>query len=190
MLQAAPPAGKARCRVRSGGGDPDPEVAPAPLPVGDEAELAAEANDRRVWLHLRDRFPHPYRIEDAEQWIRHTAGEAPPTHLAVALGDRLIGGVGLERRGDVTRYSAEVGYWLGVAHWGQGFATEVMAAFVDYAFSSFPLERLEAWVFAPNVSSRKVLEKCGFRLEGISRRGVFKDNRFLDSCLYGRLRGE
>jgi ribosomal-protein-alanine N-acetyltransferase len=159
-----------------------------PFRAGDASELAAAADERGVWVHLRDRFPHPYRIEDAEQWIRHAGDDSPPTNLAITSDGRVIGGVGLERRSDVTRYSGEIGYWLGVEHWGRGLATEAVAAFVDYVFSTFPVERLEAWVFAPNVSSRRVLEKCGFRLEGIARRGVYKDRRFLDSCLYGRLR--
>jgi RimJ/RimL family protein N-acetyltransferase len=155
---------------------------------GDEDSLVRNADDRRVWLHLRDRFPHPYTRADAEQWIAHARGEAPPSSLAIVLGDEVIGGVGFERGSDVTRFNAEVGYWVGARHWGHGYATEAVAAFVDYVFASFPFERLQAWVFAPNLSSRRVLEKCGFELEGVARRSVFKENRFLDSYLYARLR--
>lgn len=161
-----------------------------PFRAGDEDDLVAAADDRAVWLHLRDRFPHPYRREDAERWIAHTRVTAPATDLAVTLDGRVIGGVGLERGSDVNRLDAEVGYWLGRGHWGRGFGTELLAAFADYAFSSFPIERLHAWVFAPNLASRRVLEKCGFRLEGVARRSVLKDQRLLDACLYGRLRQE
>jgi RimJ/RimL family protein N-acetyltransferase len=159
-----------------------------PFRVGDEADLVSAADDRRVWLHLRDRFPHPYTRGDAEVWIEHTLGESPPANLAVTLADRVIGGVGIERGGDVTRFTAEVGYWIGAAHWGQGFASEALAAFADYVFATFVVERLQAWVFAPNLSSRRVLEKCGFHHEGTARRAVYKENRFLDSHLYARLR--
>lgn len=161
-----------------------------PFRVGDETDLVAAANTREVWLHLRDRFPHPYTREDAEVWIGHARADAPPTNLAITVDDRVIGGLGLERNGDVTRFTAELGYWIGVAHWGRGYASEAVGGFVDYAFATFPLERLQAFIFAPNLSSRRVLEKCGFRLEGVARRAVFKEGRFLDSCLYARLRGE
>jgi len=161
-----------------------------PFRPGDEGELAEQANDRAVWLHLRDRFPHPYTREDAEQWIAHTATRVPARELAVTLEGRLIGGVGCELGGDVHRLTAEVGYWLGSRHWGHGYGTEALAAFADYAFATFALERLQAWVFAPNLSSRRVLEKCGFRHEGTARRAVIKDQRFLDALLFGRLRQE
>lgn len=159
-----------------------------PFRPGDEAQLAAEADDRAVWLHLRDRFPHPYTREDAAHWIAHAAVRVPATELAVTLDGCVIGGVGLEPASDVHRFTAEVGYWLGRAHWGRGYGTEALAAFADYAFATFSLERLQAWVFAPNLGSRRVLEKCGFRHEGTARRAVFKDSRFLDALLYGRLR--
>ena len=161
-----------------------------PFRPGDEDELAAQADDRAVWLHLRDRFPHPYTREDAAQWITHAASRVPARELAITREGRLIGGVGCEPGSDVHRLSAEVGYWLGSAHWGHGYGTEALAAFADYAFATFALERLQAWVFAPNLASRRVLEKCGFRYEGAARRAVFKDGRFLDAWLFGRLRGE
>lgn len=161
-----------------------------PFRPGDEAALVEHADDRRVWQNLRDRFPHPYTHADAEQWIAHARADAPPLQLAVTLDDRVIGGVGLERLADVSRFSAELGYWLGGAHWGRGFASEAVAAFVEWAFASLPLERLQAFVFTPNAASRRVLEKCGFRLEGVARRSVFKEGRFLDACLYARVRGD
>lgn len=161
-----------------------------PFRPGDEDDLVAAADDRAVWLHLRDRFPHPYVREDAERWIAHARATTPATDLAVTLGGQVIGGVGLERGSDVNRLDAEVGYWLGRDRWGRGYGTEALTAFVEFAFANFPFERLHAWVFAPNIASRRVLEKCGFRLEGVARRSVLKDQRLLDSCLYARLRGE
>ena len=161
-----------------------------PYRPADRVALAAQADDRLVWLHLRDRFPHPYSADDAEQWIAHARAASPPTDLAVTLDDAVIGGVGIERMSDVTRFTAELGYWLGSGSWGHGYASEAVDAFVTWVFATFPLERLQAFVFAPNAASRRVLEKCGFRLEGVARRSVFKDGRFLDSLLYARLLGD
>jgi len=163
-----------------------------PFRSADEEPLAHEADDRRVWAALRDRFPHPYDREAAREWIRSQAGREPPANLAITLRESgaLLGGVGLERHPDVVRFTAEVGYWIGTSHWGHGYATEAVAAFVDYVFASFDVERVEAWIFANNERSMRVLEKCGFRLEGTARRSVFKEGRFLDSCLFGRLRDD
>ena len=161
-----------------------------PFRDGDEDELAAAADDVRVWIHLRDRFPHPYTVVDAAQWIAHVRPEVPARNLAVTLEGRVIGGVGVERLGDVARFTAELGYWLDPRYWGRGFASEAVPAFVEWAFETFPFERIQAWVFTPNAASRRVLERCGFRLEGLARRSVFKDGRFLDSQLYARIRGE
>lgn len=167
-----------------------PRLVLRPFRRGDEEELAAAADDRRVTLHLLDRFPHPYTREDAEQWLAHVGAASPARDLAITLDGRLIGGIGIERRGDVWRFTGELGYWLGAGHWGHGFASEAVAAFVPHAFATFGLERIEAHVFAPNLSSRRVLEKCGFRLEGVLRRAAFKEGRFLDAALFARLRGD
>lgn len=167
-----------------------PRLVLRPFRHGDEEDLVAAANDRRVSIHLLYRFPHPYRFEDAEQWLAHVTAAAPASDLAITLGGRLIGGVGVNRRGDVWRFTSELGYWLGAAHWGHGYASEAVGAFVPWAFATFGLERIEAHVFVPNLASRRVLEKCGFRLEGVLRRAVLKEGRFLDAALYGRLRSD
>lgn len=163
-----------------------------PYRRGDAHDLAREANHPEVARTLRDRFPHPYTLADARAWIARAAPERPPTTLAIARreDDRLIGGIGVERLPDVARYCGEVGYWLGPDHWGMGYAREALAGFVVYLFETFDFERLEAWTFAPNAASRRVLEACGFRLEGITRRSAFKHGEHLDSCIYALLRGD
>lgn len=163
-----------------------------PYRPADAPDLAREANDLRVWRTLRDRFPHPYRELDAERWIATHAQVEPPTALAIArrADDRLIGGIGVERQADVVRFTGEVGYWLGFAHWGRGLAREAVAEFVAYCFARFDFERLEAWVFEPHRASRRVLEASGFRLEGTARRSVVKQGELMDSCLYGLVRSD
>jgi len=167
-----------------------PRLVLRPFRRGDEKDLVAAADDRRVSIHLADRFPHPYTLEDAEQWLAHVGTSSPASDLAITLDGRLIGGIGVEKRGDVWRFTGELGYWLGAGHWGRGYASEAVGAFVPWAFATFGLERIEAHVFAPNLASRRVLEKCGFQLEGVMRRAVLKQGRFLDAALYGRLRSD
>lgn len=160
-----------------------------PWREGDEPSLVRQANNRKVSINLRDHFPYPYTQDDARAWIGRCLCAAHP-HQAFAIehGGEAIGGIGLQPLTDVARFTAEVGYWLGEEHWGQGFATEALRRLTTYAFESFPYERLEAWVFASNPVSGKVLEKSGYEREATLRRSAFKEGRFLDCHLYARLR--
>ena len=88
--------------------------------VRDVDALARHANDREVWLNLRDRFPHPYTREDARRWIALCADEPlHSTHLAIEVDGSAVGAVGFDRLQDVHRLTAEIGYWLGRAVWGR-----------------------------------------------------------------------
>ena len=160
-----------------------------PWRKGDEEALVRHANNRKVSINLRDHFPHPYTMEDARSWIeRCLAASEPPATLAIEHEGEPIGGVGLQPLADVARFTAEVGYWLGEPFWGRGFATEALIRLTGYAFERFAFERLEAWVFATNPASARVLEKAGYEREATMKRAVFKDGRFLDCHVYVRLR--
>ena len=79
----------------------------------DAEELARQADDRGVWVHMRDAFPSPYRLEDAERFIAMAQAMDPQTYFAVTAFGRIAGGIGYMPRADVERVGAEVGYWLG-----------------------------------------------------------------------------
>jgi RimJ/RimL family protein N-acetyltransferase len=150
----------------------------------DAESIARHADDRRIWRNLRDRFPHPYTLQDAEAWIRTASAAEPETHFAIAVGGEAAGGIGLELQTDVHRRSAEIGYWLGAAVWGRGIATEAVRAVTGYGFARLGLCRIFAVVFEGNPASRRVLEKAGYLLEGRLRRAVLKEGRILDGFLY------
>jgi ribosomal-protein-alanine N-acetyltransferase len=153
----------------------------------DAPALATHANDREVWLNLRDRFPHPYGQADAEAWIACDSGQQPQRNFAVVLKDVAIGGIGLEPQQDVHHRSAEIGYWLGRAYWHQGLATAAVDAVTSYGLESLGLCRIYAMVFEHNAASCRVLEKCGYQLEGRLRKSVVKAGRTLDQLLYAKV---
>jgi RimJ/RimL family protein N-acetyltransferase len=99
-----------------------------------------------------------------------------------------VGGIGLDLQADVHRHSAEIGYWLGAAHWGHGIATEAVRAVTAHGFSALDLCRIFAGVFAWNPASGRVLEKAGYTLEGRLRQAVIKDGQALDVVVYAILR--
>lgn len=84
-----------------------------PVPAAVAIDLARYANNRQVWLQLRDRFPSPYVVENAREYIGHIRSRTPATAFAVTVGDAPVGAIGVMLRDDVERCSAEVGYWFG-----------------------------------------------------------------------------
>jgi [ribosomal protein S5]-alanine N-acetyltransferase len=156
--------------------------------AGDEAALVRHANNRKIWLNVRDRFPHPYTPADAQAWVAHASTATPETQFAVDVDGEAVGGVGLFLQTDVERYSSEIGYWIGEAFWGRGLTTAVVRGFTDYAFDTFELCRIYANVFEWNPGSCRVLEKAGYVLEGRLRSAAVKDGFVLDGFLYATVR--
>ena len=146
------------------------------------------ANNRNIWLNLRDRFPHPYLLDDARAWLAAASVVKPQTSFAIDVGGAAVGAVGLELEGDVFHRSAEIGYWLGEMFWGRGIASEAVRAFTDWGFEKFDLLRIYAGVFDWNPASGRVLEKAGYALEGRMRQNVVKDGRICDRLIYARIR--
>ncbi|QSQ21241.1 GNAT family N-acetyltransferase [Pyxidicoccus parkwayensis] len=155
---------------------------------GDEPALVRHADNRAIWLNLRDLFPHPYRQQDAEGWVAFASEQRPFVNLAIEVDGEASGGIGLVLGTDVSRYSAEVGYWLGESQWGRGIVSAALETFCTWAFSEFALLRLFALPFASNAASCRVLEKAGFQREGLMKQAVVKDGRVLDQFMYARLR--
>ena len=160
-----------------------------PYRAGDEDALAAAANDPRIARNLTDEFPHPYTRNDAEFWVRHCLSEGEPTrNFAIVVAGVLCGGIGVVELTAERSPGAMVGYWLHPDHWGRGIMTAALAAVTDYAFTTFPIERLSAHVYGWNPASARVLEKCGYRLEGTLRNAIRKGGDLTDELFYGRLR--
>lgn len=153
---------------------------------GDEPSLVRHANNRKIWLNLRDSFPHPYTMSDARAWIDIATAKLRGMAFAICVGGFAVGAIGLSSRDDVNRYSAEIGYWLGEDFWGQGITTEAVGAVTAYAFDTLGLRRVFAEVFEWNRPSMRVLEKTGYTAEGRLRRHAIKDGRVIDQIVYAR----
>lgn len=135
------------------------------------------------------RIPHPYYEEHAREFLTSAETENE-LRLAIRLrsGNQLIGGVGLHP--DMQHRRAELGYWIGVPFWGNGYATEAAQAVVRYGFEQLKLNRIFASHFKGNLASGCVLRKLGMRHEGCIREAVLKWGEFVDLELYATLREE
>jgi RimJ/RimL family protein N-acetyltransferase len=132
-------------------------------PCRDDARIIAKlANDRRIAENTL-RIPHPYGTGDAEQFIATVNAGDGETCFVAMLDGTPIGVCGLVPRED----GAEIGYWLGVAYWGRGFATEAARAVIDHAFGDLDHDTLQSGARVSNPASRRVLEKCGFQWTGV-----------------------
>jgi ribosomal-protein-alanine N-acetyltransferase len=152
----------------------------------DEESLPVHANNRQIWINLRDRFPHPYTRADAQCWLEHVTAATPETSFAIDVNGEAVGGIALVLGDDVERCSAEIGYWLGERYWGRGIATAALKALTDYAFKNLDLTRVFAVPFAHNDASIRVLEKAGYIREGCLRRSAIKDGAVLDQFMYAK----
>ena len=159
-----------------------------PWRAEDAAAIVEYGNNRKVWLNLRDGFPHPYTPEAAEGFLSKMAQQSPRTFLAISTKDEAIGGIGISLNQDVHRLTAELGYWLGEPFWGQGWMSEAVRLFCEAAFAEFGLLRIYAEPYAVNKGSTRVLEKAGFELEGRLRANVIKDGQVLDQFMYARVK--
>ncbi|HEX3104167.1 MAG TPA: GNAT family N-acetyltransferase [Terriglobales bacterium] len=133
------------------------------------------------------RIPHPYEEKHAREFFATTPKENE-LRLAIRLRStgRLCGGIGLHP--DTQHSQAELGYWIGVPFWGNGYATEAAGAVIAYGFKKLKLERIFASHFKGNRRSGRVLQKIGMRHEGSVRHGVMKSGKLLDLETYAIVR--
>jgi RimJ/RimL family protein N-acetyltransferase len=149
----------------------------------DAKTVAALANDRRIAENTA-RIPYPYKMSDAEGFItgaNKAGGEA--VFLITLRDETVVGACGLILQ-DAT---PELGFWLGLPYWGQGYATEALHAVIDYAFADLAHEALQAGARVTNPASRRVLEKCGFQWTGV---GLYRISSIKSSAPIDRFRLE
>lgn len=136
-------------------------------------------------------IPHPYPDGAAEGWIASHAGAfADRRELVLAVTGRdtgtVLGAVSLIDI-QLRHQRAEVGYWMGIDYWGQGFCTEAVEALMAYASANLGITRFVGRCYGGNPASARVMEKCGMTYEGTLRQHVVKWGQCDDMLLYGRV---
>ena len=150
----------------------------------DADSIAPLANNREIWINLRDAFPHPYTLDHARAFIRDAIEALPQTRMAIVVDGAAVGGIGFTLHPDVERVSAEIGYWLGEPFWGRGIVTDAVKAVTAHAIRTHHLTRVFALPYEWNHASCRVLEKAGYVREARMRRSAIKDGRVIDQMLY------
>jgi len=162
-----------------------------PYHPSDAEELARIANNPAVGRYLRNRFPSPYTVDDANFWINFNINASPVYNFCIAHpeSNKIMGSIGLIPGEDVFCRSAELGYWLGEEYWGKGIITEAVKGFVDWVYSNLPqMERLHADIFEDNKASIAVVKRAGFLFEGRLRKAVYKNGKQMDALVHSFIR--
>jgi RimJ/RimL family protein N-acetyltransferase len=161
--------------------------------MDDIDDIVTNINDRGVSRYTLN-IPYPYGPEDAIEFLEkneRSFDEGKSLNLAITekSTDRVIGGIGLMNI-EWTNRAADIGYWLGRSYWGRGLVPQAVKGFVDYIFKFLGLHRLSAVIFGPNLQSRRVMEKCGFLMEGTMRERYLLDGELVDGVIFSRLSHE
>jgi RimJ/RimL family protein N-acetyltransferase len=134
--------------------------------LADVNAIAALANDRRI-AENTSRIPHPYVQDHAVAFVRAIAEAGRDIAFLIECSFKPVGMVGINWGAED---APEIGYWLGVEHWGQGLGTEAARAVIDFFFEEHDCEQLLGGARVANPASRNVLEKCGFQWSGVELR--------------------
>jgi ribosomal-protein-alanine N-acetyltransferase len=175
-----------------------------PFAPCDIPSLIAVANNPNVARYLRNIFPTPYTLKDAEDWITFCLSQPPESRNYFALihpdTGCVIGGLTIRPDKDVHCRTAELGYWLGEEYWGQGFMSEAVSAFMDWIFENLKVKdkdgaevglmRVWAGMFDQNETSVMLVKKAGFEFEGRLRASVWKHGVVMDQLLYAMTRDD
>ncbi len=150
----------------------------------DSASLTAYFNNINIWNNLRDYIPHPYTAEEAENFIGVQSELFPTQNFAIVNEDQIVGGIGISLQQDIYKMNVELGYWVAETFWGTGIGTIAVGLLTQYVFENFAINRIIAEVFEHNKASMRVLEKNGFHLETVRRKGIIKNELLIDDYVW------
>lgn len=160
--------------------------------LADVPRLVALAGNYEVAKNTLN-IPHPYHEEDGQRWVQLTQENyQQQTGYAFAIDlkatGELVGGIGLTLAPRFDR--AEAGYWLGQDYWGQGLASEALAALLRFGFEELKLHKIYATHIASNLASGRVMLKNGMVKEGELAQHTKRDGHYHDLWQYRLLRTE
>ena len=132
--------------------------------IEDAEDIAETLNNKNILDNLRDGIPFPYTVHDAREFIQamNAADSESTFSFAITVDDKAIGSIGAFRQSNIHSRTAEVGYYIAEPYWGQGIGT--------------------------SASSCRILEKCGFELEGTLRKNAVKNGVVVDMKMYSILK--
>jgi len=156
----------------------------------DAQSLAKALNNKKIHDNLRDGLPFPYTVSDAKDFISAMLATDDNNTFAwaITVDDTAIGSIGVFRKENVHRLTAEMGYYISEEYWGKGIMTEAVKQACNYIFENTDIIRIFADPYASNTGSCRVLEKAGFVYEGTLKKNAVKNGQIADMKMYAIIR--
>ena len=154
--------------------------------IEDAQNLSKALDNKNIQDNLRDGFPFPYTVADAEKFISAvlSADKDSAYNWAITLDDVAVGSIGVFRKVNVHHLTAEMGYYVAEEYWGKGIMTEAVKQACRYIFANTDIVRIFAEPYDFNPASCRVLEKAGFTFEGTLRKNAIKNGQIVDMKMY------
>ncbi len=161
-----------------------------PYRQGDALSLRKHINNEKISRNT-SHIPYPYTQKDAREWVQECLGrqkQKRPSSInfAIAVRGKVVGGIGFNNI--EPRHKAEIGYWLGEQYWGRGMMTQAVNLVTRFGFEQLNLQRIFACVYPHNSASMRVLEKAGYKFEGVFRKYVKKGEEFIDGHIFAKVK--
>lgn len=157
-----------------------------PYRKNDDKFLVKYANDKIVSRYIST-MPYPYTLKDARKWIKRCIrlSKKREKNFVIEIDRNFAGSISLWH---IDKHKAELGYWVARKFWDKGIAKEAVKIVTNFGFNKLKLRRVYAYAFTKNKTSARVLEKNGYKFEGLLRKHANKDGRLIDSLLYAKVR--
>jgi len=160
-----------------------------PFRKGDEKSLAENINNKKIYRNTLV-IPYPYTLKDAREWVTKNLKEArkkkpKEINFVIDINGEAAGSIGFSK---IQEHKAEIGYWLAEKYWGKGIMPQAVKLITKFGFEKLKLRRIYAKVFFFNKPSMRVLEKAGYKFEGILRKNVMKDGKFIDNHIFAKVK--
>lgn len=150
----------------------------------DYQEFFNASNDEEIRKNMSDTFPKT--IEQCKQIVHLFSISTDTTQYirAIKIDNQIAGCIAAFFETDMHCKNVELAYWLSSEYRYRGIMVQIIKIIAERLFSEFDLHRLWATPFEYNIASQRVLEKAGFKYEGLLKENIFKDNQFLNSKIY------
>jgi len=158
-----------------------------PLRLTDAGRMVELANNEKISRNLRDGFPHPYTLTDAQNFLAKFTNQDPVTFFGIDYYGEYVGNISLVPGQDVYRKSAEIGYFIGEPFWNKGIVTTAVNLITEYGFKQLGIIRIHTGIFEYNTASMRVLEKCGYTKDAVFKKSIFKQNKIWDEVRYSKI---
>ena len=160
-----------------------------PYRMSDAESIAKNSNDKTIARNMLT-VPYPYTINDANRFLKRImkltkSKKSTSRVFAIEIDGELVGAIGMH---NIHVHKAEIGYWLARKYWGKGIMTRVVKEIVKLGFGEMGLSRIYAGTFPHNKASMRVLEKAGFKFEGILRKNLKKGDKLIDEYFFARVK--